>query len=102
MDKRTTVFIADNTEDFCTGLMDALGKSEGFQVLGTANDGEQAIARIAQLKPDVLVLDLMLSKRDGIGVLKAISAMDKRPVTLATSGFVTDYVASAAANLGAR
>ncbi|MBP3479408.1 MAG: sporulation transcription factor Spo0A [Oscillospiraceae bacterium] len=102
MDKRTTVFIADNTEDFCTGLIDALGKSEGFQVLGTANDGEQAIARIAQLKPDVLVLDLMLSKRDGIGVLKAISAMDKRPVTLATSGFVTDYVASAAANLGAR
>ena len=102
MDKRTTVFIADNTEDFCTGLIDALAKSEGFQVLGTANDGEQAIARIAQLKPDVLVLDLMLSKRDGIGVLKAISAMDKRPVTLATSGFVTDYVASAAANLGAR
>ena len=102
MDKRTTVFIADNTEDFCTGLIDALDKSEGFQVLGTANDGEQAIARIAQLKPDVLVLDLMLSKRDGIGVLKAISSMDKRPVTLATSGFVTDYVASAAANLGAR
>ena len=102
MDKRTTVFIADNTEDFCTALTSALIKAEGFQVLGTANDGEQAISRIAQLKPDVLVLDLMLSKRDGIGVLKALSTMDKRPVTLATSGFVTDYVASAAANLGAR
>jgi len=102
MDKRTTVFIADSTEDFCASLTAALNKAEGFHVLGTANDGEQAIARIAQLKPDVLVLDLMLSKRDGIGVLKAIAAMDKRPVTLATSGFVTDYVASAAANLGAR
>ena len=102
MDKRTTVFIADSTEDFCTSLTAALNKSEGFQILGTANDGEQAIARIAHLKPDVLVLDLMLSKRDGIGVLKAISTMEKRPVTLATSGFVTDYVASAAANLGAR
>ena len=102
MDKRTTVFIADSTEDFCTSLAAALNKSEGFQILGTANDGEQAITRIAQLKPDVLVLDLMLSKRDGIGVLKAISTMEKRPVTLATSGFVTDYVASAAANLGAR
>ena len=102
MDKRTTVFIADSTEDFCASLTAALNKAEGFHVLGTANDGEQAVARIAQLKPDVLVLDLMLSKRDGIGVLKAIAAMDKRPVTLATSGFVTDYVASAAANLGAR
>ena len=102
MDKRTTVFIADSNEDFCTSLTSALIKAEGFQVLGVAYDGEQAITRITQLKPDVLVLDLMLSKRDGIGVLKAISTMEKRPIILATSGFVTDYVASAAANLGAR
>ena len=102
MDKRTTVFIADSTEDFCSGLTAALSKFPGFQVLGAAYDGEQAISRITQLKPDILVLDLMLSKRDGIAVLKAISNMEKRPVTLATSGFVTDYVASSAANLGAR
>jgi two-component system response regulator (stage 0 sporulation protein A) len=48
------------------------------------------------------VLDLMLGKRDGISVLKALAAMDCRPATLATSGFVTEFVASAAANLGAR
>ena len=42
----------------------------------------------------------MLSKQDGISVLKAIAGMDHRPATLATSGFVTDYVAAAAANLG--
>ena len=102
MDKRTTVFIADSAEEFCANLKTALLRSEGFQILGTANDGEQAIRQIMQLKPDVLVLDLMLAKRDGISVLKAISTMEKRPVTLATSGFITDYVASAAANLGAR
>ena len=102
MDKRTTVFIADSTEDFCSSLTAAISKVAGFQVLGAAYDGEQAIARIAQLKPDILVLDLMLAKKDGIAVLKAISGMDNRPVTLATSGFVTDYVASSAANLGAR
>ena len=45
---------------------------------------------------------MMLSKRDGISVLKAISGMDKRPVTLATSAFVSDYVSSAATNLGVR
>ncbi len=102
MENRTTVFIADSAEDFCTSLTAALNSKEGFSVVGTAGDGEQAIRQILQLRPDVLVLDLMLSKQDGIGVLKAIAAMDKRPVTLATSGFVTDYVASAAANLGAR
>ena len=64
--------------------------------------GEQAIRLIGDRKPDVLVLDLMLSKQDGISVLKAISGMERRPATLATSGFVTDYVAAAAANLGVR
>ena len=44
----------------------------------------------------------MLSKQDGISVLKAISKMEHRPATLATSRFVTDYVASAAAGLGVR
>ena len=102
MDKRTTVFIADNAEDFCSALTVALAHADGFQVVGTAGDGEQAIRLVNQLKPDILVLDLMLSKQDGISVLKAISGMEKRPVTLATSGFITDYVASAAANLGAR
>lgn len=50
----------------------------------------------------MLVLDLMLAKQDGLSVLKAISGMDRKPVTLATSRFVTDYVANAAANLGVR
>ena len=102
MDKRTTVFIADSAEDFCSALTVALAHADGFQVVGTAGDGEQAIRLVNQLKPDILVLDLMLSKQDGISVLKAISTMEKRPATLATSGFITDYVASAAANLGAR
>ena len=102
MDHLKTVFIADSTEDFCASLCGALKQATGFQVVGTAADGEQAIAKIQQLKPDVLVLDLMLAKKDGISVLKAIAGMDKPPITLATSRFITDYVANAAANLGAR
>ena len=102
MDHLKTVFIADSTEEFCASLSAALKQTAGFQVVGTAADGEQAIHKIQQLKPDVLVLDLMLAKKDGIAVLKAISGMSKPPVTLATSRFITDYVAGAAANLGAR
>ena len=102
MEHLKTVFIADAAEEFCVSLSAALKQAGGFQVVGTAADGEQAIHMIQQLKPEVLVLDLMLAKKDGISVLKAIAGMDKKPVTLATSRFVTDYVASAAANLGAR
>ena len=102
MDHCTTVLIADSSEEFCENLTCAISHTEGFRVLGTVGDGERAISMVAEQKPDVLVLDLMLSKRDGISVLKAISAMDPKPVILVTSGFVTDYVAAAAANLGAR
>ena len=102
MEHATTVLIADSAEDFCNALAAALQRSEGFQVVGTAGDGEQAIRMIGERKPDVLVLDLMLSKQDGISVLKAISGMERRPVTLATSAFLTEYVSSAAASLGVR
>ena len=102
MDNRTTVLIADTSEEFCSSLSKALQSAEGFQVLGIAADGEQAISMVSQRKPDILVLDLMLAKQDGISVLKAISGMERKPAVLATSRFVTDYVASSAANLGVR
>ncbi len=102
MDNRTTVFIADNSEEFCKQLTAALQKSQGFQVVGTANDGESTLRAVAERKPDVVVLDMMMPKRDGISILKTINAMEPRPVTLATSAFITEYVAAAASDLGVR
>ena len=102
MDKHTSVIIADNSEEFCSSLTAALHQASGFQVSGTANDGERAIALVSERKPDILVLDMMLAKKDGISVLKALSSLERKPTVLATSGFITDYVASAAANLGVR
>ena len=100
MDNQTSVIIADNSEEFCTMLTEHLKRAGGFQVIGTANDGEQAIRLITERKPKILVLDLMLPKKDGLSVLKAISSMQPKPVVLATSGFITDYVTTAVANLG--
>ena len=100
MDNQTTVMIADNTEEFCSSLVTTLQRSEGFRVVGTANDGEQAVRMILEKQPQILVLDLMLAKKDGLSVLKAISAMERKPAVLATTGFITEYVAAAAANLG--
>ena len=102
MEQKTTVFIADSTEEFCKALAATLQRNEGFQVLGTASDGEVAQRIIFERKPQVLVLDLMLSKRDGISILKALQGADWKPAILVTSGFITEYVAATAAGLGAR
>ena len=102
MERTSTVFIADSAEDFCSGLTAELQRADGFRVLGTAGDGEQAIRMIEEKKPDILVLDLMLAKKDGISVLKAIANMEHKPITLATSAFLTEYVSTAASSLGVR
>ncbi len=102
MEHATTVFIADSAEEFCAGLTASLQRTDGFLVVGTAGDGEQAIRMIPERKPDILILDLMLPKKDGLSVLKAIADMERRPLILATSTFVSPYVANAAANLGVR
>ena len=100
MDKRTSILIADNTEEFCSALSTALQRTERFAIVGTACDGEQAMALLEERKPDILVLDLMLAKRDGLSILKTLASWERRPAVVATSGFMTDYVASAAAGLG--
>ena len=100
MDKRTSVLIADSSEEFCAALGANLQRSDRFQLSGIACDGEQALRLLEERKPDILVLDLMLAKKDGLSVLKSIAGSDHRPAVIATSGFVTDYVASAAASLG--
>ena len=68
MEKHTTVMIADNQEEFCAGLTGALQRADFFQVVGTVSDGEQAVRMITERKPDILVLDLMLPKKDGLAV----------------------------------
>ena len=100
MDKRTSILIADNSEEFCVSLSTALQRTERFAIAGTACDGEQALALLEERKPDILVLDLMLAKKDGLSILKSMAAWERRPAVVATSGFMTDYVASAAAGLG--
>ena len=102
MDHCTTVLIADNSEEFCGLLTAELQRCQGFQVVGTVGDGEQVLRQVGELRPDLLVLDLMLPKKDGLSILKGLQQLEKKPAVLATSGFVTDYVASAAAGLGVR
>ena len=102
MEQKKRVLIADNSTKFCDELTQALMKCGCYEIAGTVNDGEQAIKLVKRTEPDVLVLDMMLAKKDGIAVLKELNKMENRPTVIATSGFMTEYVASASANLGVR
>ena len=95
------VLIADGSREFCDALARRLDGC-GFSVVGTAVDGEQVLALAEQTRPELLVLDLMLPQTDGIRVLRQISGLPDPPITVATSAFVSPFVASSAAELGVR
>ena len=82
MENRVKILIADGNEEFCAHVKRRLEQVSGYEIVGTAADGQRAVELMRAAKPDVLVLDLMLSKLDGITVLKRAREMDKPPAAL--------------------
>lgn len=65
---------------------------EGYEVEGVG-DGDQALARFAQLKPDLVVLDIMLPGTDGLSICKEIRKQSQVPIIMLTArDEVTDKV----------
>ncbi len=100
MENRVKVLIADSSEAFCDRLKDTLNQRGGFDLVGTAKDGEEALHLLQQTQPDILVLDLMLPKRDGISILRLAHDMSKPPVALVTTALLTGYISQSMASLG--
>ena len=60
------ILIADDHAIVRMGLATLLGAQDGFEVVGEAANGEQAVARALKLRPDVVVMDLVMPKKDGV------------------------------------
>jgi two-component system, chemotaxis family, protein-glutamate methylesterase/glutaminase len=65
------IVVADDSSFMRTLLSGALGAA-GFDVVGTACDGDEALEQCAKLRPDAMTLDLAMPGLDGIGVLRAL------------------------------
>ena len=102
MESQIKILLVDANETFTAQLSSVLGQNPAFDVVGAANDGECAVELLQTAQADVLILDLLLPKLDGISVLKEASKLPKPPLGLVLSGFLTDYAAQAAEKLGVR
>jgi len=65
------ILIADDHEYVLRGLRSLLAKP-GWEICGEAVDGSEAVARAAELRPDVIVLDLFMPRMDGLKAAQAI------------------------------
>ena len=63
---RIKILIADDHAIVRMGLVTLLGAQDGFEVVGEASNGEQAVSRALKLRPDVIVMDLVMPKKDGV------------------------------------
>ena len=100
MEKMYRVLLANSSEDFSTRLTSVLQQSQHYTVVGTASDGVRAIELLREVQPEILVVDTMLPKADGIAVLKAASALEHKPMLLVLADFMTEFVSSLLVSMG--
>ena len=72
--KPINILIADDHAIVRMGLASLFGTQDGFNVVGDAEDGEAAVRKALKLKPDVVVMDLMMPKKDGATATAEIHA----------------------------
>ncbi len=82
----TTVLVVDDDPDIQLLLRLEL-QAEGYVVV-TADNGIEALDRIAALRPDVVLLDVMMPELDGWGVLEQLD--EPKPAVIVISGLATD------------
>ncbi|ACA60117.1 sporulation transcription factor Spo0A [Candidatus Desulforudis audaxviator] len=97
------ILIADDNREFCETLKDFIQQQDDFELLGIAHNGLEAVDRIDQGKPDVVVLDIIMPHLDGIGVLEklATSHSGHRPKIIMLTAFGQQNVTQRAVELGA-
>jgi DNA-binding NarL/FixJ family response regulator len=83
-DVRSTVLIVDDHEDFRTSAR-ALLEAEGFEVVGEAADGTEALAALAALRPNIVLLDIQLPGPDGFAVAEQLAVGPDPPTVVLIS-----------------
>ena len=71
------VLIVDDAEAMRAVLRSILSRN-GYEVIGEAEDGEEAARMFTEQRPDIVLLDVMMPRMDGLETLKAILAADAR------------------------
>ena len=105
------VLIADDEKSIRNGLKKIIDWNKcGYEICGEASDGNQALEKILELKPDLVLLDIKMPGKTGVEVLKEIAELKKSPDCsyrkntnfLILSGFSDFEFAKEAMNYGAK
>lgn len=94
------ILVVDDTKFMRKMLTDIL-KQYGYQVVGEAENGRQAVQRYEELRPDVVLMDITMPEMDGIDAMKEIRRIDSDAVVLICSAMSQQDLISDALKAGA-
>jgi len=91
----TSVLIADD-HAFIRAGVEAVLRGSRFEIVEQCSDGEEALAAVARVDPDICIFDIRMPKFDGVAALLALrESGDRRPVVLLTADLRDAHLLSA-------
>ncbi len=101
MDTKIKVLLADTNEGFRADLQTMIEQIDGFEVVGSTDNGNNALALAQQYHPQVVVADVALPGLDGLALLESLNELEPVPQTILLSSFCAEHTMAEAARLGA-
>jgi DNA-binding NarL/FixJ family response regulator len=95
------VLLVDDQELVRSGLTRILRRRDGFLVVGECEDGDQVADAVAELRPDVVVMDLRMRRMNGIEATRLLGQDPDAPPVLVLTTFDDDELLSGALRAGA-
>ncbi len=95
------ILVTDDHPVVREGLCGLIRTEPGMELVGEAEDGVEAVLKARALRPDVILLDLVMPRKDGIAVIKAVKAENSDARILILTSFAEDSKVFAAIEAGA-
>jgi DNA-binding NarL/FixJ family response regulator len=98
---RITILICDDNGPMREVLRDVIELRPSLEVVGEAGDGDEAVVEAMRLQPDVILLDLAMPNRTGLGALVELGQVAPFAKIIVFSSFLAEAVADDVLALGA-
>jgi len=95
------VVVADDQSPFRSAARSVLGATSDFELVGEASSGEEAVALVDSLRPDMVLIDINMPGIGGIEAARAIAAAHPETMTILVSTYLEQDLPAPAHTLGA-